>query len=393
MRCWLAALILYVAFPYVASPLSAATKGNFEPEYAEQLIWEGQFGEAAQYLETLAREGYYNPVRLSCLVYALWGYIDHARYYCDRAYTPFRTMDMSHTAEVFAMMALTEWRAGNFEEAEKLLQRALDWRKQPRLWLVHMVSIALRTPEHQQIEVGSTLCNQLDATNEPRCRLAFAAIFPEHVKTIGEAHTAREVAEAQAHRRRRFMTAVAVISVVLLATAGAYHQRARIVAFLRPAPSAAHTQALQPQPHVMPAYYDPRYPNQAYRIASYCFAGFWIVLAAPLVLALLLPAWMLLLDFSAAGFQRAYASATGILLTVFSYGRLWFALLLSLMGFATFKLYGRFSLPRHMRPRIRVILGTVRFSSSALSSAASPPSSPTSPPRSPASTPIRSCAR
>ena len=44
-------------------------------------------------------------------------------------------------------------------------------------------------------------------------------------------------------------------------------------------------------------YYNILYPNQAYRIAGYCFAAFWIILATPLALALILPG-LLLLDFS-----------------------------------------------------------------------------------------------
>jgi len=198
VRCAVAAFILYVV-----SPLYAGTSG-FDPKYAEQLIWAGKFDEAAEYLEPLAREGYFNPVYLSCLLYGLWGEIDRARHYCDRAYTPSRHLTMSQTPEIFAMMALTEWRAGNIWQAPGLLTQALTWRQQPG-WLVHMVSIALRTPEHQQIEAGRALCTQLDATNEPRCRLAFAAIFPEHAKTVRAATAARDAAEASARRRRRFI--------------------------------------------------------------------------------------------------------------------------------------------------------------------------------------------
>jgi hypothetical protein len=169
----------------------------------------------------------------------------------------------------------------------------------------------------------------------------------------------------------------------------------RVNAWLHPAPAPAYVQAPQSPPAARPMYYDIRYPNQSYRLAAYCFAAFWIVLAAPLTLALILPAWLLLLDFSAAGFQKAYGAATGILLTFFSYGRLWFALLLlSIMGFAVFKLYGRFSLPKPMRPRIRLVYGTLRFAFfgfSAPSSPVSAPSCPISPPLSQASMPTPSC--
>ena len=137
----------------------------------------------------------------------------------------------------------------------------------------------------------------------------------------------------------------------------------RVNAWLRPPlPTAGSLQAPMAAAPATPMYYDIRYPNQSYRIAAYCWAAFWIILAGPLVLALVLPAWMLLLDFSAAGFKAAYNSAAGILLSVFAWGRLWFALLLlSLMGFAGFKLYGRFSLPKRMPPRIRLVYGTLRF--------------------------------
>ena len=62
------------------------------------------------------------------------------------------------------------------------------------------------------------------------------------------------------------------------------------------------------------------------------------------------------------GFQNAYNHFWRILTTSLSWARLWFALLLfSLVAFAGFKVYGRFSLPKRMRPPIRVVYGTLRF--------------------------------
>ena len=126
------------------------------------------------------------------------------------------------------------------------------------------------------------------------------------------------------------------------------------------APAPAYAPAPPPAP--MPMYFNYRYPNQAYRLAGYCFAAFWVVLLGPLVLAMLMPAFTLLADFSTAGFQRAYNHFLHILTTSVTWARLWFALLLfSLLGFVVFKLYGRFSLPKRMRPPIRVVYGTLRF--------------------------------
>ena len=80
-------------------------------------------------------------------------------------------------------------------------------------------------------------------------------------------------------------------------------------AWLRPSPrsatlySPAPAAAPAPAPGV-PLYYTMRYPNQAYRIAGYCFAAFWIVLLGPLALALLLPACTLLAGFQHVGFSE-----------------------------------------------------------------------------------------
>jgi len=127
-------------------------------------------------------------------------------------------------------------------------------------------------------------------------------------------------------------------------------------------PAAAPSPAFAPAPAPMPMYVNYRYPNQAYRLAGYCFAAFWAVLLGPLVLAMLMPAFTLLADFSTSGFQRAYNHFLHILTASLTWARLWFALLLfSLFGFVVFKLYGRFSLPKRMRPPIRVVYGTLRF--------------------------------
>jgi hypothetical protein len=107
----------------------------------------------------------------------------------------------------------------------------------------------------------------------------------------------------------------------------------RVNAWLRPAsrPASAHAPALPyalaSPPPPMPMYFNYRYPNQAHRIAGYCFAAFWIILLGPLALALLLPAFTLLADFSTSGFQRSYNHFIGILTTSVTWARLWFALL------------------------------------------------------------------
>ena len=78
----------------------------------------------------------------------------------------------------------------------------------------------------------------------------------------------------------------------------------RINAWLRPSarPATPYSPAAAPAPGI-PLYYTMRYPNQAYRIAGYCFAAFWILFLGPLSLALLLPRL-----HSARGFQRVRIS-------------------------------------------------------------------------------------
>ena len=176
-----------------------------------------------------------------------------------------------------------------------------------------------------------------------------------------------------AQRRLNRMAAGLFFASGPLLTRAARSVPRRVNAWLHPARPAAHpppiatpaagpSPAPMPPPAPMPMYFHYRYPNQAYRIAGYCFAAFWIVLLGPLAVALLMPAFTLLSDFSTAGFQRAYNHFIGILATSVTWARLWFALLLfSLLGFMGFKLYGRFSLPKRMRPPIRVVYGALRF--------------------------------
>ena len=65
----------------------------------------------------------------------------------------------------------------------------------------------------------------------------------------------------------------------------------------------------------------------------------------------------ILFDLTAEGMQRAGARARGFL----GGAELWLGLLLlSLAGFAAFKIYGRYSLPKPFRPRVRVIRTTIR---------------------------------
>jgi len=83
----------------------------------------------------------------------------------------------------------------------------------------------------------------------------------------------------------------------------------RVNAWLHPATrhtaapvAPAPVYAPPPAPAPMPFYYNMRYPNQAYRLAGFCFAAFWILLLGPLSLALLMPIFTLLADFSMSGF-------------------------------------------------------------------------------------------
>jgi hypothetical protein len=193
--------------------------------------------------------------------------------------------------------------------------------------------------------------------------LLCAAIYiparrPLRMLAIGAFHAARPIPRHVNRLLRMLATGALYAATIILR---------RVNVWLHPetspraarAPARSDSTASAP---AMPMYFNMRYPNQAYRIAGYCWAAFWIVLAGPIALALLLPAGTLLMDFNTKGFQNAYNNFLHILTTSVSWARLWFALLLfSLIGFTGFKLYGRFSLPKRMRPPIRVVYGTLRF--------------------------------
>jgi hypothetical protein len=69
----------------------------------------------------------------------------------------------------------------------------------------------------------------------------------------------------------------------------------------------------------------------------------------------------MLFNFNAEGMQLAGVRIKGFAAEFLGWGRLWFALLLlSLAGFVAFKVYGRYSLPKPFRPRVRVVRTTLR---------------------------------
>jgi hypothetical protein len=111
-----------------------------------------------------------------------------------------------------------------------------------------------------------------------------------------------------------------------------------------------------------PAYIEAGYPNRAYQLAAWCWAAIWTLIALPLVLLLAIPAVTIFFNFNAEGLPMAVARAKGFATGFLGWGRLWFGLmLLSLTSFAAFKVYGRYSLPKPFRPRVRVVRGTLRL--------------------------------
>jgi hypothetical protein len=145
---------------------------------------------------------------------------------------------------------------------------------------------------------------------------------------------------------------------------GRNHLRApaqKVGAWLR-SDTQAPGQAGPGYPAPYPSYWQAGYMNRAYQIAAYCWGTVWLLLAIPLVLLLAIPAVTILLDFSTKGMQSGVANARGFATGFLGWGRLWFGLLLlSLTVFAVTKIYGRYSLPKPFRPRIRVIRTTIRL--------------------------------
>ena len=102
---------------------------------AEELLWQGRFPEALDYLEPRAREGYYQHVRLCCLIYGMSGSIEEARYYCDRAHKDAGRIVAPEVPDILAMMALTEWRAGNIWRENRYAGRPSPGANNPAGWL------------------------------------------------------------------------------------------------------------------------------------------------------------------------------------------------------------------------------------------------------------------
>ena len=179
-----------------------------------------------------------------------------------------------------------------------------------------MVSIAMHTHKHQQIDAARTLCIELDETNKHRCWLAFAAIFPEHAKTLRERHAAEDAAAAAAHQRRRFLRAGAVIFLVLLAGAAAYQYRARITALSDSRPTATPSQpAPPPGAPTIPANWQAwqaGYMNRAYQLAAYCWVTVWLLVCLPIVALLAIPAISILARFQRQRLSVWYRARQGI---------------------------------------------------------------------------------
>jgi hypothetical protein len=123
-------------------------------------------------------------------------------------------------------------------------------------------------------------------------------------------------------------------------------------------PMAASLPAAAPMPY--PAW-QAGYMNRAYQLSAWCYGALLTLLALPILLLLVILAGTIIFNFDAEGVQLGIARARGFATGFLGWGRLWFTLLLlSLAGFTAFKIYGRYSLPKPFRPRIRVVCTTIR---------------------------------
>ena len=112
----------------------------------------------------------------------------------------------------------------------------------------------------------------------------------------------------------------------------------------------------------VPIIYDWRYPNRAYKLASYFNGALWLLLALPLIVLAAIPVVAVFRDFSPWGLQQAVVNIKNFAATFPEWGRPWFALvLLALTGFVVLKIFGRYSLPKPMRPKVRVFHTSVRL--------------------------------
>jgi hypothetical protein len=110
-----------------------------------------------------------------------------------------------------------------------------------------------------------------------------------------------------------------------------------------------------------PAAWQAGYMNRAYQFAAWCWVAIFLLIGLPLVLLLAIPALTLLFDSSGNPLQAAGANFNWFVNGFLGWVRVWYGLLLlALTGFAVFKLYGRYTLPKPFRPKIRVIRTTIR---------------------------------
>jgi hypothetical protein len=263
-----------------------------------------------------------------------------------------------------------------------------------------LIYIAIKIPKDQQNEAISEISQRIPEEDKQRFDRARTQIFPKLIKQNHEEERAREEAEqarlqieafqrkerflvehaarqakieAETSRRRRSYIAIFFASsTFLLTAAGAYRYRSRIASFLRERQQARReaaavlTTAEIPTAPTMPAQYpavwQAGYMNRAYQFAAWCYASLWFLLALPLVLMVAIPALTILLDFSTDGMRAAAENVKGFA-TGFrdNWGQLWFGLLLlAFTGFSAFKIYGRYTLPKPFRPKIRVVRTTIR---------------------------------
>ena len=269
--------------------------------------------------------------------------------------------------------ALAQWRSGKSEEAMNSLSMALFASKERAGWPIKMINIAITTPDNQKLKEVNRLRQEL---SDPKALREFdfarSRIFARQLATI----------------KLEFYVSVAALSAVaMLGIATAYRKRVCIAAFLRIlreqyksarerrksvphtrpddhaiVPMGPQVQAAFPVTHAAysaayPAAWQARHMNRSYQAAAWCYAAIWILIALPLVLALAIPALTLL----GGSLQAAAANFRWFVNEFLEWVRLWYGLLLfSLAGFGVFKVYGRYSLPKPFRPKIRIVRTTFR---------------------------------
>src|SRR5262245_6392213 len=341
------ALLLAIALTLIPRYLHATAPAHYKQ--AEKLAWEEHYEEALAMVTPLpifADDRYYAR-QVLCLTYSLWGKNEEAMAECGRALenpaykTALKCIDdgrwqktIPNTREcnsavgypeisgVYAWRALATYRIKNlnpmayfeFTVYMELAETALSQPGGQRV-IFDAVQAYFRDTFKETFEKYRAAGQDTAALERLRIIFTYGGANTPRARIL---RSTRVFYTELPYAKHVLVTSVAIfIGAVLFVFRGPFMQLAggvtsagrniprRINAWLRPSarPAAPYSPAPASAPGI-PLYYTMRYPNQAYRIASYCFATFWIVLLGPLSLALLLPAFTLLADFSTSGFQK-----------------------------------------------------------------------------------------